>query len=668
MTVRFPYRPDVDGLRAIAIVAVVLHHLDVPGLSGGFVGVDVFFTISGFVIFSTLLGEWVEGGSIAWGAFFARRVRRLIPEATAMMTLVLLGSLVVFLPIGEQQAVAKAGVASSVWVANIYFWLLGSDYFQPSSARHPLLHLWSLGVEEQFYLLIPLLFVSAGWMSKLARGRAQYSHAIAVIALASFVLTAALERAHPLATFYLLPARAYEFLLGALLAVWRKRQHALDSERVGACLTYAGAIGVVASTCYLPETPQGAWTAVPTVCTGLVIWGCSMPGTNRVRDWLSARVPVYLGKVSYGWYLWHFPMLVFWRKYWLFDTSLAGETLVAISALVPAVVGYQMVSRLRRQPPDISGTLVAGAGALVAVFLLAGAVGVHARYVGSQTSEMKDLRAQVEDHYRPSIDCAEQGTTEVRCGFGSAGGEATVIIWGDSHAHHWIPALEPLFKAHEIRGLERVRWGCPPGLVASDTWMQKRYRDCIDFNAGIQAELERPGARPRAVILAARWSAYLDEKPLAVAERRSVWQGRRLAEGTDAAVAVLESALKQTIDRLNAREIPVGLLMQVPEQRFQVPECLARKRPDDCQMPREFEERYLASAEQMLARVARGDMRSIFDPLGLFCRSGRCEVRVGHTLAYVDDNHLSASGATAIGPELDQFVETLLSRSKAPPR
>jgi peptidoglycan/LPS O-acetylase OafA/YrhL len=330
---------DIEGLRAVAVVLVLLFHADVPGFAGGYVGVDVFFVLSGYLITRLLLRERLDRGRIALGDFYARRFRRLLPASTLVIAVTILVSRWVLSPLLFEETV-RDGIWAAGWLANVRFILVGHDYLALEGFESPLLHFWSLAVEEQFYLLWPFLLLVAGLRTGTGQQAAQrllrrITALLALVLAASFVASVSLTRTDQVLAYYSLPTRAWELAVGGLLAIAVVR---------GARFTWAGtaALGwiglaaiVTSGTLYTLETPFPGWTAaVPVLGTAAVIAAGERGGSRgpvRVLRWQPLQV---LGRWSYSLYLWHWPVLVL-------GEAAAGRPLTAAEragALVLSVV------------------------------------------------------------------------------------------------------------------------------------------------------------------------------------------------------------------------------------------------------------------------------------------------------------------------------------------
>ena len=317
------FRPDIEGLRAVAILAVVAYHAGLSAVPGGYIGVDVFFVISGFLITDHLGRELAEKGGISFGAFYARRARRLLPSALLVIGVTVAVSCVVLPPL-QAMVVAKDGLANAFYVGNYRYALQATNYLSVGGPVSPLLNYWSLGVEEQFYLVWPALLFAASlvWLHNSTRTNSASPRrakplfsavfvAMAVLAAGSLAFSIWLTRANEPWAFFSLPTRAWELAVGGLLALVAPRLGRLPTGAT-ALLSWAGVGAIVfAAVTFTSATPfPGTAALVPVAgAAAVVAGGCARPRLGAV--WLLGRRPMQLiGRVSYTWYLWHWPALV----------------------------------------------------------------------------------------------------------------------------------------------------------------------------------------------------------------------------------------------------------------------------------------------------------------------------------------------------------------------
>ncbi len=446
-------RDDIQGLRAIAVLMVVAYHAGLP-IPGGFVGVDVFFVISGFVITAMLRRESAATGGVRLGAFYARRFQRLGPALALMVSTVVLASVFLLSPLGPQQTVARTAIGAMLLSANVVIARSTGTYFDPPAATNPLLHTWSLSVEEQFYLVFPLA-LAAAWSFGRGKGRAWLP--IVVVGaggLVSFGLTVLGTFTGPspeivgLNGFYAAPVRAWEFAVGALVA--------LSTMRLRRAEPYLGAIGLVmlaaAPWCITSATPSpGTWTLLPVVGTALVMVGATDERSVIARV-VGAPLLVATGDVSYAIYLWHWPLIVFATTLW--PDAPRAPWVAALLSAAPAIASYAWVERPVREARGLTGArlarlvgIVLGPTLALATTLLVvsqvywlpqvdgrDVAAVHAGDIGQLA-----YHSYVSQHFAPCTppqmrDHAMRWEGMLRCPQSKGDAAVTIAVLGDSHA------------------------------------------------------------------------------------------------------------------------------------------------------------------------------------------------------------------------------------------
>lgn len=508
------YRGDIDGLRAIAVLSVILFHIDAALLPGGFVGVDVFFVISGYLITGNIVQE-LSGGRFSLLEFYRRRVKRIAPAMLVVSAAVLLAAYMLMLP-EQLRDTAKSAVFALASLANVYFWLYqDTGYFAQSSLELPLLHLWSLGVEEQFYLLWPLVLVAVYRRAdKLA-----VVLAMAVCAVASFWLGSALFDHAPSFVYYMLPSRAGELLLGALVAVLVNEQMLLRlPTRLMPAVAMVGLALLVASLFFLSEHhPFPGWFAVPPTLGTALLLLAGQRGANLVTRLLAARPLVWVGLVSYSAYLWHWPLLAFYRYGYGDPSPLAGLSLfIATGAL--AWLSYRFVEQPARRAGGSARRVFALQFFVPAAVLLAVAlVLVYPQRFGVElesahySARLAALRAATQPAFLAEPVCQFQSITSTnlglaRCVSGAAANpRVEALLWGDSNAAHYQGMLDVIAQRAGFR-LRNIEIGsCPPlpGDVSAFV-APRRALDCAHASAVVREALDDYPV----VILAGLWTAY----------------------------------------------------------------------------------------------------------------------------------------------------------------
>jgi peptidoglycan/LPS O-acetylase OafA/YrhL len=713
------FRPDLEGLRAIAVSLVLLYHAAVPGFGGGYVGVDVFFVLSGFLITGLLLRELESTGGISLPSFYARRLRRLLPAVALLIVVTVVASVAVLPPLRAGD-VAADGVAASLYASNLRFALQATDYLQSELAPSPLLHLWSLGVEEQFYLFWPalLLVASVPWRRRVAdAGVGEGAHArpraivrvgvlAVVVVTASFALSLWLTTASAPWAFFSLPSRAWELGLGALVAVAAvrlarlPRPVAVASGWLGLAMIAASALVIDTSTPF-----PGVAALLPTVGTALAMLpGMRGPalGPARYLGWQPAR---FLGRTSYSLYLWHWPLLVL-------PTAMAGATLplAARVGLMLAAIPIAYASQRWLEDPIRHGRLVgivprrnlALAGALSVAVATAslglgfvttqrlaaasGGAGTDAGDVplpalgglaappapvptprpGASTDPASTAPTAsatavasfppppggpVPADLIPSIVAARddipaiygngchlsQAATELPdCAFGDPASATTVVLFGDSHAAQWFPALERLATDRSWRLVSLTKSGCTPAtLTVWNTNLKRAYDECDQWR---DAAIARVAAERPALVIVASSHPYPSAGP----------DGPLPAEEGDA----LAAGLATTLDRLGPTAGAVVLIADTPKFDFDPPECLSAHLDDSlaCSRPRAemLDERWLATERALAA----GHGATLVDPTNWACPTDPCASVIGRYLVYRDTHHLATPYVIALRDRL----------------
>ena len=637
------YRADIDGLRAIAIVLVVAYHVGVPGFGGGFIGVDVFFVISGYLITGLLWKELRGTGRISWSRFYARRARRLLPA----LTVVVLGTLVmgVFLmvPDPELRWLSQSVIAVAAFVSNVFFWVKTSGYFGADAEALPLLNMWSLSVEEQFYIIWPLLLSGAAWMVRRrpAWGQRAVPLGIGLIGLASFAFSVALVRVDQAAAFFWMPSRLWELAAGGLLALAATRLPRWSTLQ-GAALAAVGLAMVGFSTLTLEtgSTFPGL-AAVPVVFGTVLVVAAGSRAANPVSSTLAVAPLVGIGKLSYSWYLIHWPLLTFARMATL-ESDLTRDALIALGSLGLAALSYRYVEQPARAQDwaIVKGSrrsLVAGALTLVALAMV-GAL-VLRDSAGFARLQMSVSEAQALEEDRTSRDrCPPKSNSEaVDCAF-DAGRNRSLLLMGDSHALAALPIAQEI--AAELDWTLEVLWdtGCPFIVgYASPDGMRSISGDCERQNE-INAEYIADNAtRIGGILTTARTSSYLQSDD---------------ETETAAATGAWSRSLGETIEGATRLDIPVIVMNDVPRFDHPVPQCTIRL-GEGCDIDREEASEYRQAAYGAeLAATEVSPQARAWDPFEVLCGDGVCFVQDGDEVLYRDRDHLSDAGASFVAADL----------------
>jgi peptidoglycan/LPS O-acetylase OafA/YrhL len=665
------YRSDIDGLRAVAVISVVAYHVGVPAIGGGFIGVDVFFVISGFLITKLLVAEQRERGSIDLLSFYARRARRLLPAFFLVVAATLLLGWFFLVPLGgEQKSLARSAIAAAIYVANIHFARTTGGYFDDSSELQPLLHTWSLAVEEQFYLVWPLLLLACGWVA--TRWRVKLLPLVlgvlAVIFTGSLIYSWLVSEGSARAAhgaFFLLSSRAWELAVGAFLALALLRSAQVISKPVGIALSWVGLLAIAFSAAAFTEGMPfpGAVALLPTLGAAAVIAGTWMAPRAGVAQFLSSPPLVGIGLLSYSWYLWHWPLLAIVRAQELGAKELWRDSLVAILALGLAWATYVFIEapiRRRHLWGGWSNLRVMGAAAVGAMLLIAGAKALqtHAEIAASKGPLARLALVSVDKGWsreRCFHDVKQpfRKLIPVAACMQAVNADKYFLVWGDSHADHFASMTETAAAAYGIAVLPRTMSGCPPLLNVNIMRAGKSRDDCARFNTAVLEEIDEALHRKElaGVVLSGRWSHYLGRPELNGNPPDDIVADVGRNPSVDAAPGALAHGLKTALDALTRLGVRVLVVAPVPEQQFDVLSCLARKPVEFCSVARDTAEQHRAVALG-LVRAAIDISRGVrlWDTEPALCPDGRCWAERDHIVIYRDNDHLSPSGSRWLAP------------------
>lgn len=681
---RLTYRPDIDGLRAIAVTIVVAFHAGVPGFTGGFVGVDVFFVISGYLITGLLVGELRETGSISLSRFYARRVRRLLPAlALVLASTLLLGSVVLLSVAGEQQDLAKSALAAALSASNIFFWL-GSNYFSVQADLMPLLHTWSLSVEEQYYLVWPALLIALMLLAGKRWGvfTRVLLTALLLVGITTFAVGVRTTMNDPPAAFFLMPMRAWEFALGGLLVLAAPAVERWPTF-VRATLFAVGILLIGIATVALDSAVAYPGTAVllPTLGTvALIAAGCG-PTFAALQGWLASRGMVAIGQLSYSWYLWHWPLLSLARTHDLGERYLARDATIALVSLGLAWLTYHFVEhpiRSRQYPGfrETRTTLLSGAAMSAVVVCCALGLGWVGQYYRAHPADKQQRITADAVHDRPpgtDVCLQRQHATfgvlvrDRRC-ITRPSKPVDIVLWGDSHANHWFPLMRTASGDLDMNVEEFTRAACPPLLGVMPFDEGRIDHQCEHFNQAAIAEIEKLAhAGLKGVVIAGRWPAYLGRpSPDGTLQARLSYGDVPLSP--EKSEEALRIGLTHTLERLERAGLRVVVVGSTPEFRYSVPQCLLRRPLQECSMSRAaVDERRGRSMGVVANTVATNGGAHMYDPLAFFCDRNFCYPMHGRTVMFSDPQHLTAAGSPLLEPELAGDLRWLLRHEDSGP-
>ncbi len=675
------FRPDIEGLRALAVTLVLVYHAGLP-VRAGFIGVDVFFVISGFLITGLLVAELERNGRISWLRFVGRRIRRLLPAAVLVLVVTAAVSFVV-VPGLRRREIGLDVIAASTYVVN---WVLARrevDYLASDASPSPVQHYWSLAVEEQFYVLWPLLLVLLALLVHRPSRRVVGS-ALSVLVLASFAWSLYASHAMPRQAFFTTTTRIWELGVGALLAVWLAGRSRPERPAPGAAaIGWAGLVAVVAVGVLLPtdvEWPSG-WALLATLPTALVIWaGWQGPANGPVRL-LGTRALVWVGGLSYSIYLWHWPAIVLGEWTVLRVTGERAPQWLPLTLAVASVLPAWLSWRYLESPIHHGAWLRDRPRALLAAGLGISAVGVLAALpllplrspfvteppggrmppltaLGAATVTRGEPVAGTDDpgwvtpdpltagEDRPEADVdrcqvPESATDPVPCTFGDPEATVTIALVGDSKAMQWLPALE---EAGRERGWRIVTYGkssCAFSYSAASS-AGTAYPECDAWNGAVAERLraDRPDLLVTSGVADAAW------------------------DGTGTAPEPLVAGYTATWRLLVEEGIPVLVIGDSPVTPDDLDVCAAWH-PDDldaCSFPADPAVRDSGLPAQREAATEAGAGVHLLDLTAWICPGGRCPVVVGNVAVHRPGDHVTATYARTLAPVVGAAADDALGR------
>ncbi|NEE01454.1 acyltransferase family protein [Phytoactinopolyspora halotolerans] len=671
------FRGDIQGLRAVAVLLVLAFHAGIPGVQGGYVGVDVFFVISGFLITGLMIREVESTGRLNLRRFWARRVRRLLPAATVTLTAVAVAVLVV-LPVTRWPSIAWDLLAGAMYVMN---WRLAEesvDYLAAESAPSPVQHFWSLAVEEQFYIGWPLVVIAViaiarhrGWRPR----RAMFG-SVLLLGACSLGWSAWLTEAEPGRAYFVTTTRAWELALGAALAIVAPRLARLPRVPAEA-LSWAGLAAITWAAVTFDETTAfpGVAALVPTLGAAAVV--TAGIGTSEHTACRALNLPVMrdVGALSYSLYLWHWPVLVAAAAVWGRDDGTLWWPVAVLAAgfsVVPAWLTYRVVEEPIHHGRFFAGSSWRAAGlgtACTAVGVGAAVVVASAVPTVSYPSEEEapgaaalmhggravvadvalDPVAAVDDAadvYADGCHQQERASELVSCVYGDPDSEIEIALAGDSHAAQWQPALQRVASSHGWRLETYTKSAC----ALSDVTLARGgepYISCDEWNARLMDVFTGPD-RPDVVVLSASNAreAYSDDGTLGETENDEV-----LADG-----------LERTWSAIRDGGAEVVVIRDTPWRTFATPECVAEN-PDalhECESDA-LSDLNRNGRSDVLARE-RTEGITWVDMTDYICPDGRCPAVIGNVIVWQDRHHLTGRYSSSLAAALDEGISRAVRR------
>lgn len=649
------YRPEIDGIRALAVLAVLFFHLDFWGFSGGFVGVDIFFTISGYLITRQIVAE-LDSGKFRLAHFYERRVRRLVPALLVMLAAVLAVGAIIYLP-QNWAHMARSAASAAVFLSNISYWFQ-LDYFEGDAKARTLLHTWSLGIEEQFYLTYPFIILASARF-----GRRWLVGCTVFLAVLSFVASAWMVAVDQATAFYLLPFRGWEFLVGALLAFANYKPIRSKICSAGAGLVGLALIGYSVFSFDDMTLFPGMSALLP--CGGAVL--LLLAGHDSPSGKILGAAPlVFVGRISYSVYLWHWPLIVFVNYVTLGSLTLPQNLGLAALSIFIGYLSWRFIEMPFRKPrPSRSSKSVFAVSGLATVIVCGAAATIYLaqgmpQRFAPQAVKLASYVASMNPEGDKCADVTLQLAPNSLCTIGNPAAAET-FLWGDSHAGALFGALDDIAKGGEAT-IYGATPQCPP-LANAGTSI-----DCLTGNnKRLAYVLSHPEIRT--VILAARWSLYLDGR----------YTGGDEAENNNGAPTLLgpnmkplplfsrtaraqfQNGFSELVDTLLANGKHVILVYPIPETGFNIPTTLALissrgRDPASFTTPRSAYYNRQSRVFRILDGVGEHRLLTRIYPADVFCKNARCLTYANGAPLYFDSHHLSIPGARMLRHQLKRAM------------
>jgi peptidoglycan/LPS O-acetylase OafA/YrhL len=645
------FRRDIEGLRGLAILLVLAYHVGVPFISGGYIGVDVFFVLSGYLITRILVQELETTGRIRIAEFYARRIRRLLPALVIVIWATMLLGYWVYSPL-EQATFLTTALTTLLYISNLVFIGQNTDYLGPSSASNPLLHTWSLGVEEQFYLVWPLLLlVVLSWRFASASARRRFLLVFfALVAGISFTYCIVRTSVFQPGAFFSPLSRAWEFALGGLafaLPVSGRTRLARAAGWGGLALIVGAAVVFTDYTAF-----PGPWALVPVLGTVGILYAGAHAVVGPAR-WLDTGALQVLGRYSYSLYLWHWPLLMMAGTL-IAGIGIAGRMATMGLAFGLAVGSYRLIENPIRHHPRLARrpfitlllfliVTIGGAEALIQwSFVIDG---------GLASPSQQVFATAVQQGNQQRMDCMVlHRSVEVKqCVLGNPAAATTLAVFGDSHVLQWLPALDRVATANDWRVVTFIKASCSPADIQNVDWLLgRRFYECEQWREaalGMLADL-----RPDMVVVSAKqW--YLSGNGGTIPVTATTWR----------------AGMERTLSRLTASGQPVIYVRDTPIPGFNIPECLSRREwqpriyaPSRCVFTRDsaLNADIYALEQDVISGYPSVHMA---DFTASICPQELCQPEKDGLVIYRDDNHLSTEFVEQLAAEWQTLLAPLAS-------
>lgn len=664
------FRPDIEGLRAIAILLVVGYHLGIPGFSGGYIGVDIFFVLSGYLITWLLVQEAEKTGSIDLFRFYSRRARRLLPAFGVVLFATIILGTIIFAPF-EQHKLANTSIATTLYMSNFFFIRGATDYLGATADANPLLHTWSLSVEEQFYIVWPFFIMFGVGALKWQRRKPNRRRLLlwmTAIASISFLLSLYLTYTRQPWAFFLSPARAWEFAIGAIAMLapqgsWlvviphnlkKQQSYPINSGFLNKpvnLLGWTGLCGILIAAATFDKTTifPGLAALLPAISTVVVLRAGAANILTGIAKTLSLRPLQKIGRLSYSWYLWHWPVLVFATAVNP-ALSLPIRLCLVAASLVMAEVSYRFIENPIRYHRILSRS--SAYSLVMAAFITV--FGIVLSFAWRQMSiRWAELPEQIRFTHAnddiPSVyssgchaDFYMVDVNVDKCSSGSDSAPGTLILFGDSHAAQWYPALEQMTKQYGWRLISMTKSACVPvELPLFDSKIGREYSECTVWrNAALQTIQK---LSPDLVVISFSDHYLFSDKD---------W-----FTGFDKVLKSLSKSSRYVVILRDTHKLNVDPPTWLARSKWR-PDFLSRISSEQNVTARKSSQKIFDIQQQVAGHY---DNVFIIDMMPEIFPNASCDLERDGLIVYRDSGHLSATFSTSMTQALTNHIENLLN-------
>jgi peptidoglycan/LPS O-acetylase OafA/YrhL len=641
------FRKDIQGLRAVAVLLVIIFHADIPTVHGGYIGVDVFFVISGYLITSLLFNEIVINGSINFKQFYARRIRRILPLSVCV-TLITLIVFAFFISPWELKELSKTSLLTSFFSSNIWFIVQVTDYFGAETESNPLLHTWSLAVEEQFYFLWPALLALLPLISKTKRVWMWSLISVLIVSLGAFLFL--YYHNQPLA-FFSMPTRAWQFSAGALICF----APSLKDKSISFLnlISGTGLLFILTTALTIGAGFDGnpLWALVPTFGAALIIWAGLHHQTFAIARILSTPLLVFIGRLSFSLYLWHWPVIVFFK---LNSINLEPEDIV-LALLVTFLLSwwsYRFIESPFRKHKLLNTTkrsLLFGC-----CLILVGLCSSLSYYYYAKFSLMSPAQSRIESTQFASkaVESCVTSITDtqlVECELGEVQSNKVVTVLGDSKAQQWLPVLDELGVKHGWKIIVLVKSGCSPAFINPYlVYLGREYHEC---NTWRKSALDK----------------LLEVQPeLVVVSHYSGYSISELGTKRDATKADYLTGYELLNQQLLSLDTKLLFIRDNPQFPISIPKCLSRAVGAEglidelcvfSEVDVEFRKFVFDAAKSVFDTKAAAQF---LDLTPFYCEQRRCPSFKHNIVRYTDRHHLSYDFTKQLSPIIEDRLISLM--------